>query len=374
MSNWKPGAQLAGYLKRKALRKLVARIGMAKLFLVIAAALVGFLVFLVLLAMLAGGTAVTQAQGGTRCTMSGDGRDSPPARLVPIYAAASQAHHLGPRGPGILAAINQVETGFGTNLNVSSAGAQGWMQFMPETWAAYGVDANHDGVKDPYNPRDAIFAAARYLRASGAPGDWYEAIFAYNHADWYVEEVEGLASGFSGRMVCSSVEGTVAGEAALRSVRTLHEPRAFRALPARLWVGGSSPQAIDSRIWPNAVWLLDTYHLRVTAAREAGHETHGDGTALDIVPAAGQGWERTAQAAAEALGWREPCGGSGSAPTCPLVPAIQFVGYNGYSGHGDPAHGGSNAHLHVSWQSSSFGCSSLCPPPEWIRIFPLTAG
>ena len=89
----------------------------------------------------------------------------------------------------MLAAINGVETAFGTNLNVSSAGAVGWMQFMPETWGGYGVDANGDGVADPYNPEDAIFAAARYLRAAGTPADTYGAVFAYNHADWYVAEV-----------------------------------------------------------------------------------------------------------------------------------------------------------------------------------------
>ena len=60
---------------------------------------------------------------------------------------------------------------------------------MPETWAMYGVDANGDGVADPNNPEDAIFAAARYLSAAGMPADTYGAIFAYNHADWYVEEV-----------------------------------------------------------------------------------------------------------------------------------------------------------------------------------------
>ena len=63
------------------------------------------------------------------------------------------------------------------------------MQFMPSTWATYGVDANGDGVKDPNNPEDAIFAAAGYLAAAGMPADTYGAIFAYNHADWYVAEV-----------------------------------------------------------------------------------------------------------------------------------------------------------------------------------------
>ncbi len=112
-----------------------------------------------------------------------------PPQLIPIYQRASTAYDLGPQGPAILAAINLVETNFGSNLGPSSAGAVGWMQFMPETWAGYGVDADADGVKDPNNPEDAIFAAAGYLRAAGMPADTYGAIFAYNHADWYVAEV-----------------------------------------------------------------------------------------------------------------------------------------------------------------------------------------
>jgi hypothetical protein len=63
------------------------------------------------------------------------------------------------------------------------------MNFLPSTWKMYGVDANNDGRKDPYNPVDAIFAAARYLKAAGADTDIRRAIFAYNHADWYVESV-----------------------------------------------------------------------------------------------------------------------------------------------------------------------------------------
>ena len=88
-----------------------------------------------------------------------------PPFLLPIYQAAGIEY--GVRWE-ILAAINEIETDYGRNLNVSSAGALGWMQFMPATWKAYGVDANGDGRKDPYNPVDAIFAAARYLRAAGA--------------------------------------------------------------------------------------------------------------------------------------------------------------------------------------------------------------
>ena len=109
-----------------------------------------------------------------------------PPFLLPLYQAAGMQY--GVRWE-ILAAINEIETDYGRNLNISSAGALGWMQFMPPTWAAYGVDANRDGHKDPFNPVDAIFAAARYLAAAGAQTDIRRAVFAYNHANWYVDSV-----------------------------------------------------------------------------------------------------------------------------------------------------------------------------------------
>jgi Transglycosylase SLT domain/Peptidase family M23 len=109
-----------------------------------------------------------------------------PPFLLSIYQAAGIEY--GVRWE-VLAAINEIETDYGRNLNVSSAGALGWMQFMPATWKMYGTDANKDGRKDPYNPVDAIFAAARYLNAAGYEQDVRRAIFAYNHADWYVDSV-----------------------------------------------------------------------------------------------------------------------------------------------------------------------------------------
>ena len=109
-----------------------------------------------------------------------------PRFLISLYKEAGKRYHI--PWP-ILAAINEIETDFGRNVAVSSAGATGWMQFMPATWRAYGVDADKDGKKDPDNPRDAIFAAARYLYASGAPVNMRRAIFAYNHAGWYVDSV-----------------------------------------------------------------------------------------------------------------------------------------------------------------------------------------
>jgi membrane-bound lytic murein transglycosylase B len=112
-----------------------------------------------------------------------------PPILIPIYNRAAEAYGLGPQGPSVLASINGIESAFGSNMGPSTAGAIGWMQFLPSTWEMYGVDANGDGVSDPYNPEDAIFAAASYLSAAGMPADTYNAIFAYNHADWYVQEV-----------------------------------------------------------------------------------------------------------------------------------------------------------------------------------------
>ena len=109
-----------------------------------------------------------------------------PPFLLPIYQAAGTAYGVPWQ---LLAAINEVETDYGRDLNVSSAGAEGWMQFLPSSWATYGVDANGDGFKDPYNPADAIFAAARYLRAAGAATDLRGAVFSYNHSQAYVESV-----------------------------------------------------------------------------------------------------------------------------------------------------------------------------------------
>ena len=109
-----------------------------------------------------------------------------PPFLLPIYQACGTEYGVPWE---VLASINKIETAFGTNLNVSSAGAMGWMQFIPSSWDMYGLDANGDGREDPYNPVDAICAAAHYLKVAGAGQDLYKAIFAYNHADWYVEEV-----------------------------------------------------------------------------------------------------------------------------------------------------------------------------------------
>lgn len=342
-----------------------------------------FVGLLVLVAFVIGiAAAAGGPQGcGDQEEVSGALKGGVPKRFVPIYFGAAQRYGLGPRGPAILASIHFNETTFGTNtVNTTGSGAEGQMMFIPATWATYGVDADGDGKKDPEDPEDAIYAAARYLRASGAPDDWHKAIFAYNHAEWYVERILGDARRFEGGMEAAasgvgaseSCQLGAGGEALLRHAQRLFHPRAFKALPRRLMASGYAPEEVDARIWPDAVWFLEHYDLRVTAAREPGHQTHGDGTAMDMVPAPGRDWDGTAKRAAEELGWREGCGASGTAPVCPLVPAIQFVGYNGYPLHGDPQHS-TLPHLHVSWKSSGFGsCPGvLCGPDEWVMVFPL---
>ncbi|MBV9606679.1 MAG: lytic murein transglycosylase [Solirubrobacterales bacterium] len=133
-----------------------------------------------------------------------------PPFLLPIYSAAGTQYHVPWQ---VLAAINEIETDYGRNLSVSTAGAVGWMQFMPSTWKRYGVDANGDGIADPYNPADAIFSAARYLAAAGASKNIEQAIFAYNHATWYVQSVMLRAQLIGGmpKQFINAVTGLVEG-------------------------------------------------------------------------------------------------------------------------------------------------------------------
>jgi murein DD-endopeptidase MepM/ murein hydrolase activator NlpD len=133
-----------------------------------------------------------------------------PPFLLPIYQAAGIEYNVPWQ---VLAAINWIETDYGRNLSVSSAGAVGWMQFLPSTWKEWGVDATGSGYADPYNPTDAIFTAARYLQAAGASKDLAKAVYAYNHANWYVQSVllraqliGGMPSGLVGALT-SLVEG-----------------------------------------------------------------------------------------------------------------------------------------------------------------------
>jgi len=123
----------------------------------------------------------------------------PPSALYMAYY-----HSAARTCPGlswtVLAAIGQVESGHGRNPSMSSAGALGPMQFLPSTFAHYAVDGDSNGRLDIMAPGDAIYTAARYLCANGAGRGGqalYNAVWHYNHADWYVQMVLNLAQKYA---------------------------------------------------------------------------------------------------------------------------------------------------------------------------------
>jgi hypothetical protein len=168
-----------------------------------------------------------------------------PPFLLPIYQAAGIEYGIRWE---VLAGINEIETDYGRNLNVSTAGALGWMQFMPATWKQYGVDANHDGKKDPYNPVDAIFASARYLKAAGADKDVRRAIFAYNHADWYVDSVlmrARLIGGLPSDLV-GSLTGLTQGHFPVSAKATYADDLSERSLNKKIAKGHNAALPVEA--------------------------------------------------------------------------------------------------------------------------------
>jgi hypothetical protein len=168
------------------------------------------------------------------------------------------------------------------------------------------------------------------------------------------------------------------GPVDLRTAQRLTAPRAYRPLPTWALAGSGSSVLIDARLYHDVTWIARRYRVRVTAAREAGHNTHGDGTAVDLIPADGvnqEVWDVSAGRLAHDLGWTPACGGSGTRPACPLVPAIQFIGYDGYPGHGSPrtCSAACPAHLHISWASPCFGTSGLSQPCREVSVFSIAS-
>src|ERR1700761_885961 len=173
-----------------------------------------------------------------------------PPFLLPIYQACGTEYGIPWE---VLAAINKIETDFGKNLNVSSAGAVGWMQFLPSSWETYGLDANGDGRKDPYNPVDAICAAAHYLKVAGGQKDLYGAILAYNHADWYAQEVLTYARAY-GR-IPSTLVGSLTGLTEGAHFPVAANSRYSDEIAARASLEGS---AADAKISSNAAEVISS--------------------------------------------------------------------------------------------------------------------
>ena len=127
----------------------------------------------------------------------------------------------------------------------------------------------------------------------------------------------------------------------------------------------------DSRIVPDVELLMRRYRLAVTACFAlSGHEQGGEhplGLATDLAPGAGGNWALLGRLAHD-LGWRESCAATGCAGQLPSP--MRFIGWNGYPGHGDPAHAGADAHLHLSWAHTpaepgtpAERVQTLLPPP-----------
>jgi hypothetical protein len=138
-----------------------------------------------------------------------------PALYLSLYEQAARRYGL---DWTILAGIGRIECDHGRDRDssctqegaVNAAGAGGPAQFLASTWEQYGVDGDGDGVADRWDPSDAILTMANYLHASGAPGNYRRAIYAYNHADWYVAAVEHWAALYRG--ASSRLSGSDTGD------------------------------------------------------------------------------------------------------------------------------------------------------------------
>jgi hypothetical protein len=159
-----------------------------------------------------------------------------PLLYLHLYQAAASKYRL---DWTILAGIGTVECDNGedpapscnTPGDLNYAGAGGPAQFLVSTWRVYGVTPTGQGTPDMWNPADAIYSMANYLRASGAPQDYMKAIFAYNHAWWYVREVLAWARRYratydSSTTIITPADARSAPDpTATRHPRRLHEPR-----------------------------------------------------------------------------------------------------------------------------------------------------
>jgi len=182
------------------------------------------------------GEAQQQLCGGGTSDVSAAGE--PP--LVQYYIGAANRYSLGENGYAYLAAINDVETTFGTNLHTSSAGAIGWMQFEPGTFVRYGVAVSQPGgAPDAYDPQDAIYSAANYLHASRAPGNWSEAIFAYNRSPAYVAQIQALAARYSGPNGLQDLRADIAAAWGSTQPSGLPAPATFVSYSSTANAGGA---------------------------------------------------------------------------------------------------------------------------------------
>jgi Transglycosylase SLT domain len=194
----------------------------------------------------ASGSSTAQIGG---CQLAGGSAKGVPANYVPWLTKAATKYKLGPRGFAIVAAIHFVESDFGRSPlpgvargTQNEVGAEGPGQFLVPSWEEFGQDADGDGVKDVYGIPDSIYGTANYMHLSGAPQDWWGAIFAYNHAGWYVEEVLEKAKEFESTVQISCTEPSIGGgEKTLSRVEQVAKWIESRRIHY-CWAGGHGPK------------------------------------------------------------------------------------------------------------------------------------
>ena len=215
-----------------------------------------------------------------------------PAQYLQLYVAAGRRYGI---DPWILAGIGSVETDHGrltapgVRSGVNAFGCcAGPMQFSvvgsPSTWDRYGIDGNDDGRTSVYDPADAIPAAARYLVASGAPEDYHAALFAYNHAEWYVTQVLAKAAEYRGSPTAAGNTPEL-DSGVLRDV--LLNPR-ITLTPIQesdLRSGAIDPRLIATLGWVGrhhsvVITALKSDHSRYTV--DGAVSNHAAGRAMDI--------------------------------------------------------------------------------------------
>lgn len=303
--------------------------------------LVGFLALMFL--------AMSAAAGG-----GGDKNSSPtphavadiPPELLPVYQQAAKDTCGMPWG--VLAAIGSVESDHGrsqlpgVHSGANSAGAEGPMQFMPATWAAYGVDGNRDGTTDVYNPVDAIWGAANYLCSNGAgdPERLRDAIWNYNH-DWgYVDDVLRRADAYA------SAGSVPSGDAGA----VLNSPNVSLCPACRqdLVDGVIDQRVIDFLAWAGrnhqiAVSVLKTGHNQFVAGTDRV-SNHWEGRAADIASIDG---EAVTPSCAVCRSFAEEVVPLGPGrPDEMGVPWADMVGAGGWNVFSDSDH---QDHIHVGW-------------------------
>jgi hypothetical protein len=207
--------------------------------------------------------------GGVELAPSERAAEEIPGDLLPLYRAAAETCEG--MDWTLLAAVHETETSFGRGPVTSSAGAQGPMQFMPETFAAYGVDGDGNGSAETNDVEDAVFSAASYLCANGAgdPARLRSALWHYNHDPAYVDQVATLAASYG---VEQSPSGVAVAQVSSGSI--LDNPNITLTELARQDVAAD---AIDGRVLQVLEILSQRFQISVSVLK-SGHSPYVSGT------------------------------------------------------------------------------------------------